>query len=507
MSYENLSPEMALVKATAADFMNAMESYYKAIQELENLMRGVSPGSGSGRRSQSSNPIAVFNYQDEENARDVKRCSYFDDLGNPICYSFRESPDDWMPLLGGELLFEGDFISAINPTRVSLQSLGDNKFYLHTFEGEFILSSEFVVSGVDAEQLMTQEEEILDSPEVATAIAYWQEYGCRQNNLSNDQCEDVVENIRKYHSMFTDPAIRLNQANFTNMSDEAFAALIYGRVIAEGRWDPLHFEPNGFSLRSPISWLNSISDAATGNTTSRIMRSLDPERPERLRGSSFGLTNIFELQGVDAARWWEYFVRYQGLHGIQGVKFTDFQGYPTDVTGDIKDSEASSLRQGIRETMAENTGSLEWYSLLVLWSSWRLYSNDLDVGSSYRNQYNLDAAYEHFQNPTYRTRNSQEISAFGVQLTVNTDVTGWMDVRGLPDEGEIEKTIQVIEGMQVNAAALGYTLEVGVDFKPYTIEEAIWLVETMNVDLDDNHMLLRRVYCQAKPNEGICREY
>lgn len=289
-----------------------------------------------------------------------------------------------------------------------------------------------------------------------TSYGTFLDYWCEVKNECNQ------EELGERRDWFVDPAAELNLEDFTNLSDEAFAALLYSRVINEGRW-----EQNAFNLNPNWEFLSDLAGTLIPGYRG-FNEWWDRNRPPRLQGISWGLPNFFEGQAMAAAEWLRSLPDSYGVSSVP--TYIDFS------------------------SMLEHPGEgIEWYARIVSWGAWRNWTNVPDVAGS--EPYDLNKVNMLLNSRQYTPRRPNEQSAFGIQATINTDAVPI--VGGVPaDTGElVGKTLHEIENLQAYGRELGFDLRPGIDFIPYTAEEAKWLVEVVQIANLDDFPLLKATYC------------
>lgn len=481
-------PEEVLGKSTE-DFTDAMRRYLDAMWNRRKYLSQLKSFMDGGSDWLQSISCDEF---------DGRYALYLNGQQGQI--KIRSSSDaEWYSLWGEEIRSSGQLDILETPivhylsdgeefrtknSEVSVPIIKINMDGLHVFCGTFSLSLSTIGryrSDIGGDIFQRIEDSGTDA-----FLAYW----CGTNG---SDCPDDIATLIERRQWFIDAANVFNIPEFTNMSPEVLATLSYSQVWGEG-WLRDEFSPRPYSvLRDLLDGKGLLTEESLDVLSSTFPQVRDLwaygdqellQNTPRLSGFSFGLPNLYSSQAIDAYYWWSY-LQNPDTQAIHGITLTSNEAYnqyirenllgPLAVNSNVWDENEAI------ERMTTQSGSIGWYTLDLVWNSWRLYSNDHAIIGSGTTPYENSSLPNIYSNYNQAgTRRPEEISVYGVYRSTSADSTNYISPEpSSADIGEARKAAILVENLGTRGEELGYDLTEGVDFIAYTDDEVVWLVEVV----------------------------
>lgn len=303
-------------------------------------------------------------------------------------------------------------------------------------------------------------------------------YWCEIRGICGDD-----DNLLYRWSWFMNAASAFNISEFTHMSPEALATLVYSKVSVEDSWDTHSFSGRSRSFEGFLDFI-----ATRVPLSAEFNEWIDRKRPWRLQGFSLGLPNFFLTQAIDALIWWDFLQSDEYRQAVHGITIdSDWNELELIMFGENQPNQYEDVSD---LHLSSNMSSIYVYTLISVWNAWRYYSNRLDLASN-TEAYNLEDIYENFyqedrEGVTVDVSVRNSISIFAVQMTTFTDTPLYatsLDLNSI--RGEIVKALVAVEIFQRHGVELGFDLVPSRDFLSYTDEDVNWLIDILSLTCDN----------------------
>jgi len=140
---------------------------------------------------------------------------------------------------------------------------------------------------------------------------------------SGGTCDEVCDIMRnELKPLIISAAERFNLPVFTNMTDEGFAAMLGAKLLFEKGVKPVEGFTWQYHLEGAIDWLGGLDPWLFGSLMKN--KDLSNDVPPEMSGVSYGRTNVYVQQSVDAQDWWDALGSHLNEYEIQDLDYSSY---------------------------------------------------------------------------------------------------------------------------------------------------------------------------------------